>query len=276
MTLATKNGSLIVKDGKIAENCGCCGDWYCYCEDDCNTTPACSYCLGSCPPHKAPNSFTATIAASDYINRVMGKVYYDLNGRQGLGVGLVSYFKGSAISGTHTMSRVSATEYRVDLPSSADCSASRLGGSYLLFNMSACFFQLRVRRLHESSLANFPADTPPKAVGDLDCTSQEPPAGFLTATANPQWVYRNGPEGANGGGSIQTTILPVSCSQINSTGQVAMSMTLPESWWSEGSFVGFGFTSFPGFAGPGGYVSDPVVFQQSGSRNVSISIAPNY
>jgi hypothetical protein len=31
MTLATKNGSLIVTDGKIAENCGCCGDgWYCY------------------------------------------------------------------------------------------------------------------------------------------------------------------------------------------------------------------------------------------------------
>jgi hypothetical protein len=30
MTLATKNGSLIVKDGKIAENCGCCGDWFCY------------------------------------------------------------------------------------------------------------------------------------------------------------------------------------------------------------------------------------------------------
>ena len=34
MTLATKNGSLIVKDGQIAEDCGCCGDWYCYkCED---------------------------------------------------------------------------------------------------------------------------------------------------------------------------------------------------------------------------------------------------
>ena len=30
MTLATKNGSLIVKDGQIAENCGCCGGWYCY------------------------------------------------------------------------------------------------------------------------------------------------------------------------------------------------------------------------------------------------------
>jgi len=30
MTLATKNGSLIVKDGKLAEDCGCCGGWYCY------------------------------------------------------------------------------------------------------------------------------------------------------------------------------------------------------------------------------------------------------
>lgn len=29
MTIATKNGSIIVKDGKLAENCGCCGGWYC-------------------------------------------------------------------------------------------------------------------------------------------------------------------------------------------------------------------------------------------------------
>jgi hypothetical protein len=28
MTLATKNGAIIVKDGKLAENCNCCG-WYC-------------------------------------------------------------------------------------------------------------------------------------------------------------------------------------------------------------------------------------------------------
>ncbi|NDC56586.1 MAG: hypothetical protein EBZ69_07235 [Alphaproteobacteria bacterium] len=29
MTIATKNGAIIVKDGKLAENCGCCGEWYC-------------------------------------------------------------------------------------------------------------------------------------------------------------------------------------------------------------------------------------------------------
>jgi hypothetical protein len=37
MTLATKNGSLIVKDGKIAENCGCCeGGWYCCISEPCS------------------------------------------------------------------------------------------------------------------------------------------------------------------------------------------------------------------------------------------------
>ena len=30
MTIATKNNAIIVKDGKLAENCGCCGGWYCY------------------------------------------------------------------------------------------------------------------------------------------------------------------------------------------------------------------------------------------------------
>lgn len=30
MPLATKNNAIIVKDGKLAENCGCCGGWYCY------------------------------------------------------------------------------------------------------------------------------------------------------------------------------------------------------------------------------------------------------
>jgi hypothetical protein len=29
MPIATKNNAIIVKDGKLAENCGCCGGWYC-------------------------------------------------------------------------------------------------------------------------------------------------------------------------------------------------------------------------------------------------------
>jgi hypothetical protein len=29
MPLATKNNAIILKDGKLAENCECCGEWYC-------------------------------------------------------------------------------------------------------------------------------------------------------------------------------------------------------------------------------------------------------
>jgi hypothetical protein len=28
--IATKNNAIILKDSKLAENCGCCGEWYCY------------------------------------------------------------------------------------------------------------------------------------------------------------------------------------------------------------------------------------------------------
>lgn len=28
--IATKNGSIIVKDGSVGTDCGCCGEWYCY------------------------------------------------------------------------------------------------------------------------------------------------------------------------------------------------------------------------------------------------------
>ena len=34
MNIATQGGKIIVKDGKLAEDCGCCGGWYCYKCDD--------------------------------------------------------------------------------------------------------------------------------------------------------------------------------------------------------------------------------------------------
>jgi hypothetical protein len=48
--IATKNNAIILKDGKLAENCGCCGGWWCYdgaasgdcfciCEDSSKTLP---------------------------------------------------------------------------------------------------------------------------------------------------------------------------------------------------------------------------------------------
>jgi len=37
MTIATKNGAIIVKDGRLAETCGCCEGWYCY-DNPCDKT----------------------------------------------------------------------------------------------------------------------------------------------------------------------------------------------------------------------------------------------
>jgi hypothetical protein len=274
MPLATKNNALIVKDGKVAENCNCCAGWYCYCENDCNTTPACAYCLGSCPPYRAPESFTATITASDYVNRVMGRIYYNITGSAGAGVGLISYFKGSAIAGTHTLTRNSATVYSATLPDDPDCSQSPMGRSSISFNLSSCTLSLSIRRMHESSLANYPYDTPPKEKSDLDCTQQSCPTAFSCATANSSWILRNG-SGINGS-AVQTASKSFLCSEINGAAPIALSMTLPEAWWIEGSFVGFGFTSVAGTGGPYGYVADPVVYEKSGSRDITATVSPNY
>lgn len=52
MPLATKNNAIILKDGQIAENCGCCGGWYC---DDCTS------CEGGAIPSVINALFTMTV-----------------------------------------------------------------------------------------------------------------------------------------------------------------------------------------------------------------------
>lgn len=63
MPLATKNGSLIVKSGSIAENCGCCagGDWYC----DNSSVGGASSCLCYCTGDggTVPQNLNVTLSA---------------------------------------------------------------------------------------------------------------------------------------------------------------------------------------------------------------------
>jgi hypothetical protein len=53
MPLATKNGAIIIKDGKLAESCGCCGGWYCCFSPECAADSI--------------SSVSVTITASDYL-----------------------------------------------------------------------------------------------------------------------------------------------------------------------------------------------------------------
>lgn len=78
MPIATKNGSIIVKDGKVAENCDCCGGWYCYggasdgvcnciCEDSGKTLPG--TLLFTCTTSSWPPA-----DLSDYPNPAVGSL----------------------------------------------------------------------------------------------------------------------------------------------------------------------------------------------------------
>ena len=85
--LATKNGSLIVKDGKLAEDCGCCGGWYC-CES--------SVCAAN-----DVQSVTVTISAQDFVQR------YSPTGLGGSDITIG--VRGSSISGSYSLTRSSSS-----------------------------------------------------------------------------------------------------------------------------------------------------------------------
>jgi hypothetical protein len=88
MTLATKNGSLIVKDGKIAENCGCCGGWYC--------------CPAEACMNELINSVSVTIGASDYLKQAFQSLgFCSPVRREYSSVG----FLGSSLAGTFSLNK---------------------------------------------------------------------------------------------------------------------------------------------------------------------------
>jgi len=84
MPLATKNNAIIIKDGKLAENCNCCGEWYC-CAD--------KACLAK------PSSVTLSIVAEDFY------VQHSATDNFGAYQSSVCFF-GSAINGTHTLTSI--------------------------------------------------------------------------------------------------------------------------------------------------------------------------
>jgi len=113
MTLATKNGSIIVKDGKLAENCNCCGSlWQC-CPDR------------SCAASEI-KSVTIEITASDYY--VQAEVRpFPLSLTY-----LSSGIPGSAMSGTH------------ELPCVGDNGRRYFFGATFAFSGTQCAFSANV------------------------------------------------------------------------------------------------------------------------------------
>ena len=118
-SIATKGGAVIVKDGKVAEGCGCCDDggWYC-CLD-----PVCAL--------DGIKSVSVTIAAQDYIRWTSNTWYY---GTEYLSQG----FNGAAFNGTFTLTKT-ATGWRHDFPTQPDATCV----SYLLLTVASGAWRLR-------------------------------------------------------------------------------------------------------------------------------------
>ena len=92
MTIATKNGSVILKDGSVAQNCGCCGGWYCY-PDSC----PCNY------SKQMPQSLQATLAftlASNMYGIALGNAFSAY-----LGTWRTTPEQAAQINGTYRLSR---------------------------------------------------------------------------------------------------------------------------------------------------------------------------
>jgi hypothetical protein len=176
MPLATKNNAIIVKDGKLAENCGCCGGWYCY---------------NNCADFLCVDAATASVSlsATDFLVNTIYK-YTPGNFFGGLPTYWekeTQYFKGSEINGTHILQR------RSDLSSStqgvwdssatfwASCPAggNQLAGTKIrlsMFSGSTAYWQLSVPVVSfawytADRLPSMPSPTGFKTASDFSCAS---------------------------------------------------------------------------------------------------------
>lgn len=163
MTLATKNGSLIVKDGSIAENCGCCGGWYC-----CPDVSTCQHGLRA----------VVTVTAHDYTMKysraaALWKENLYVIGGTTVSQASVNVINGAALAGTFqvplTFFAVGSGYYYGTMAYPADdvgCSGAELSvGVYS--NKLIVSTSFSKYTWHEQNQS----DTPPsfKLLGDMKC-----------------------------------------------------------------------------------------------------------
>ena len=85
MNIATQGGSIIVKDGLLAENCGCCGGWYCV----------------TCPyPTVIPDQVRVTISTNSTDSYAWGRTVESSGGNNAISH---TAFMFGAIGGTYTL-----------------------------------------------------------------------------------------------------------------------------------------------------------------------------
>jgi hypothetical protein len=122
--IGTKNGSVIVKNGSAAENCNCCGGWYCYLDDSQTDS---QYAM------KSLASATVTISSQNYIKWAKNTWFY---GTEYTSEG----FAGAQYNGTYSLQKSSdGTTWRHDFAAQPDATCV----AYLLLYVTGTAWVLR-------------------------------------------------------------------------------------------------------------------------------------
>lgn len=238
---------------------------------------ACS-CMTPCFGNQGITA-TVSIQAEDYTYRVRGRAVRSVSPYSDGGAGMISFFQGSAISGTHALAPDAGEPYVLSKTIQGTGAFSSCDVCKIVLDLYNCDFNIYLSGFYETSLASWPEETEPKQVADLGCSTQSPPSGFFGAIPNPQWIsrgiatlssnfqfgvpsFRVGPGGL-AGCSIFSGVWP-------------KTFTIPQQWWTQGAYAGFYLVSDPSFtANQFGqtFPSPIIVRQQSGSRVVSASLS---
>lgn len=124
MPIGVNGGSLIVKDGKLADGCGCCSPWYCStnvcCVNNGNTIVGEMDTLLS-----TASSVSVTISSQDVLTQYTCNMSRDVFCAGKFSFGFTGYFPGDSLSGTFALTKQNQSLWSYSYPSSATlCNSS--------------------------------------------------------------------------------------------------------------------------------------------------------
>jgi hypothetical protein len=163
MPLATKNNAIIVKDGKLAENCNCCGGWYC-CPQ-----------VALCPSRL---SVSVAVSASDVtgVFTLSGAKCEFTNGPSpltDLSLAAVNIRNYSALSGTYSLPLISSsgttlTFARNIAADSVGCSGAQV--TVTVYNLSSFQCFMTCNDYHWQKQVNSPTAPAAKTIAQMKCS----------------------------------------------------------------------------------------------------------
>jgi hypothetical protein len=185
MPLATKNNAIIVKDGLLAEDCGCCGGWVC-CRE---LSPA---TCGGADYVKAASVVVAT--GDDYI-KVEQSVNRGLDCEQRWSAKAVSITPSSRYAGTFQLSRSSDNQFKYDYQAdAAGCVGSLVLDIINVAGVSGYSFAWRLNLIYhayvwQKNALTLPSET--KTLSQMQCSPAATPALQSCYTSPVEWYAKS-------------------------------------------------------------------------------------